>query len=191
MYGSEDRSSHGKLYNWCVCYSSSVPNEHVGLIMSTRGWTEGHDNLNLHFCTADDLSILNDTLPTFGHITHARHRCERHRSIKPRPQMFWLLPPEPVERLIPDPQTLFCRLDLRSERLDYHRAMIAGLTDAKVPPPDLSTEKCAIVRMLIDRIQKLVQYYPIDGLRVDTAKRAPKLIHNFGRSLQRCPSCSF
>ena len=112
-------------------------------------------------------------------------------SLKPRPQMFWHLPPEPVERLIPDVQTLFCRLVLRSEQPDCYRAVIAGLTDAKVPPPDLSTETCAVVRMLIDRIQKLVQYCFIDGLRVDTAKRVPKRIHNFGRSLQRWPSCSF
>jgi hypothetical protein len=55
-------------------------------------------------------------------------------ALSSEPQFFWLLPPEPVERLIAHPQTLFCRLVLRSEQPDRHRAVITGLTDAKVPP---------------------------------------------------------
>ena len=60
------RGSHGKLYNGCVRYSSSVRKERVGLIMSVRSWTKGYDHLNFHFCTADDSNNFNNTLPIFS-----------------------------------------------------------------------------------------------------------------------------
>ena len=117
-------------------------------------------------------------------ITHCPHLAYDQRSASswtrshpysPSPKLSGFSRLNQLNDLSPHPQTLFCRLVLRFEQPDRHRAVITGIANAKVPPPELSTGKCAIVRMSIDRVQKLAPEYPIDGLRVDTAKRIHKI----------------
>ena len=57
--------SRGYDFPWQISmlYSSSVPNERVGFIVSSRCWAKGYNHLNFDFSTANDLNSLKNTLP--------------------------------------------------------------------------------------------------------------------------------
>ena len=135
-----------------------------------RYWTKDFDTLNPHFGTADDLHALSDALHKRGMYLMFDVVVNHMAPLNPKYNFTEFSPP------FADASSFHKRCFVAESTDPSNQTAVeeCWLGDAELPLPDLNTENSTVSGKLLDWVQKLVQDYGVDGLRIDTVKHIRK-----------------